>query len=87
MAEAGMTNVGQLARERHEDEGVFLVGFGSHRGSVIAGRSWGAPMQRMPVPPAREGSWEEVLHEAVATDSLLLFSEAEGDAFSRLRKQ
>ena len=32
-------------------------------GSVIAGEEWGAPMERMPVPPAREGSWERILHE------------------------
>jgi erythromycin esterase-like protein len=80
MANAGMTNIGQLARERHEGEGVFLVGFGSYRGSVIAGRSWGAKMERMPVPEAREGSWEELLHGAVGKDGLLLLSGAEGDA-------
>lgn len=39
MAEEGMVNVGQLVRERHEGEGVVLVGFGSHRGSVIAARA------------------------------------------------
>ena len=55
MARAGMVNVGQLARERWDDNGVVLVGFGSHRGSVIAGDEWGAPMRRMPVPPARGG--------------------------------
>src|SRR5207237_10110941 len=53
MADDGMVNVGQLARERKQKEGVVLVGFGSHRGSVIAGREWGAPMERMPVPPSR----------------------------------
>ena len=38
MADAGEINVGQLVRERHKREGVVLVGFGSYRGSVIAGR-------------------------------------------------
>lgn len=78
MAEAGMTNLGQLARERREDEGVFLVGFGSYRGSVIAGRSWGAPMERMQVPEAKQESWEAVLHEALGADGLLLLEEAQG---------
>ena len=45
---------------------MVLVGFGSHRGTVIAGDEWGAPMEAMPVPPAREGSWEDVLHRAAA---------------------
>jgi erythromycin esterase len=76
MARAGMVNVGQLARERWGDD-VVLVGFASHRGSVIAGEEWGAPMQRMPVPPARDGSWEALLHEAGAEDRLLLTHEME----------
>ena len=73
MAEDGMVNIGQLVREKHESEGLVLVGFGCHRGSVIAGREWEAPMERMDVPPGREGSWEQVLHEAAEDNQLLLF--------------
>jgi erythromycin esterase-like protein len=76
MADEGMVNLGQLVREGHAEEGVLLVGFGSYRGSVIAGDEWDAPMERMPVPPGRPGSWEEVLHEAAAGDRLLLLHEA-----------
>ena len=72
MAAAGMVNTGQLARERYGDDAVVLVGFGSNRGSVIAGRSWGAPMERMEVPIAQAGSWEDVFHEAGVGDALLL---------------
>jgi erythromycin esterase-like protein len=75
MAEEGMVNVGQLAREKFGGEGVVLVGFGSYRGSVIAGREWEAPMEDMMVPPAREGSWEDVMHRAGEDDKLLLFDE------------
>jgi erythromycin esterase-like protein len=75
MAGSGMENVGQLVRERHSRDGVVLAGFGSSRGSVIAGREWGAPMERMPVPEAREGSWENILHKSGAGDKLLLLSE------------
>jgi erythromycin esterase-like protein len=80
MAEDGMVNLGQLARERHAAEGVVLVGFGSHRGSVIAGSEWDAPLERMRVPEARPGSWEDVLHEAGATDKMLLLEEMHGEA-------
>jgi erythromycin esterase len=75
MVRTGMFNVGQLVRERRAREGVVLVGFGSHRGTVVAATQWGAPMDRMPVPPAREDSWEDVLHRAGASDKLLLLSD------------
>jgi erythromycin esterase-like protein len=76
MTDDGMVNVGQLVREAHPGK-TFLVGFGSHEGSVIAGREWAAPMEVMLVPPAIAGSWEDVLHEAGAFDKQLLFGEAE----------
>lgn len=85
MAQSGMVNVGQLVRERFGLDDAVLVGFGSHRGQVIAGRSWGAPMQRMIVPPAMPGSWEDVLHKAgaartqqVARDALFITRDGAG---------
>jgi erythromycin esterase len=71
MSDVGMVNVGQLVRERYGQDDVVIVGFGSHHGSVIAGDSWGAPMQRMPLPPARRGSVEGLLHDAVPDASAL----------------
>lgn len=79
MVDDGMLNVGQLVRERHQEQDVVLVGFGSHRGSVIAGDAWEAPMERMHVPPSRPGSWENVLHQACGADRLLLLDEVRGD--------
>jgi erythromycin esterase-like protein len=73
MASAGMYNVGELVRQEHEPAGVVLAGFGSYEGTVIAAREWDAPMQVMPVPPARPGSWEQALHDMNAEDRLLLF--------------
>lgn len=74
MAQAGMLNIGQLTREQNRKEGVVLVGFGSHHGSVIAGKSWGAPMERMEVPEGRAGSWEDILHQT-SNDQLLIFDQ------------
>jgi len=74
MARAGMVNVGQLVREGHRAEEVVLVGFGSYEGSVIAGREWGAPMERMPVPPAAEGSYEDLLHRLGGGDRILILT-------------
>ena len=73
MARAGMVNVGQLVRQAHAGDGVILVGFSTHRGTVIAADEWGAPMERMRVPPARSGSFEEAMHDAAVGDALLLF--------------
>jgi erythromycin esterase-like protein len=72
MAAAGMVNVGQLLRERHGTDDVVLVGFGGYRGSVIAGAEWGAQMERLPVPPARSGSLEALLHGLLEKDSLII---------------
>jgi erythromycin esterase len=85
MARAGMLNIGQLAREQLQDAGVVLVGFGSHHGSVIAGKAWGAPMERMNVPNGRLGSWEDVLHYS-GGDRLLIFdSENLSEEFGQTR--
>ncbi len=75
MARAGMFNVGQLARERYGADDVALVGFGGHRGGVIAGEEWGARMRRMPVPPAPAGSHEDLLHQVSPRPTLLVFPE------------
>jgi erythromycin esterase-like protein len=72
MAREGLVNVGQLARKQYGDENVFIVGFGSHSGTVIAAEQWGEPMKNMTVPPAIHGSWEYILHQLSATDKIIL---------------
>lgn len=64
MHDEGMYNIGSLVREAYGEDEIMLVGFGSYKGSVIAGSSWGAPQRVIDVPEAREGSWEWLLHEA-----------------------
>lgn len=73
MARRGMVNLGQLAREKYSEENVVLVGFGSYKGFVIAGREWGAPMKIMQVPEAIKGSWEHLLHQIDNRNRLLIF--------------
>jgi erythromycin esterase len=73
MKKAGMINTGQLLREQQGDSNVVLVGFGSYSGTVIAGETWGAPMQVMEMPPAKKGSIEAILHGESADDKLLIF--------------
>jgi erythromycin esterase-like protein len=81
MTGAGMVNVGQLLRERYGRDDVILIGLGGHRGGVIAGDSWGAQMARMPVPPARPGSLEAELHDAVGADALFVWTPGDRPAW------
>ncbi|WP_207434872.1 erythromycin esterase family protein [Sabulibacter ruber] len=71
MASTGEVNVGQLVRKEYGEENVFIVGFGSHRGTVIAAGSWGAPLKTIQVPPATPGSWEHILHQLSPTDKII----------------
>jgi erythromycin esterase-like protein len=74
MKRGGMVNIGQLAREQYGINNVYLVGFGCYQGSVIAGEAWGALMEEMEVPGAREGSIEYQLHKENPRDHYLLFN-------------
>lgn len=80
MAVHGMVNIGQLLRERHAADGVVLVGCSGYQGQVIAGTDWGAPMERMTVPEAKGGSWDDVLHRALRKNALLLLDSSAADA-------
>lgn len=75
MKREGMINIGQLAREEYSPENVYLCGFGSYTGTVIAGEAWGSLMEEMQVPDARKGSIEEVLHNELNDNGYILFSE------------
>lgn len=78
MIEEGMFNIGELARLQQHEKGVVLVGFGSYKGSVMAGRKWGATMQHTTVPEARSGSWEYLLHLAGNENKLLIMDDFAG---------
>jgi erythromycin esterase-like protein len=75
MSRAGMVNIGELAREKYGEENVYLAGFATYHGSVIAGEEWGAPMEVMDVPEAQKGSVEYRLHQQSDKDRYLLFSQ------------
>ncbi|WP_082893637.1 erythromycin esterase family protein [Rufibacter ruber] len=75
MAQAGMVNIGQLLREQHAGAGVYLVGFGTYQGRVVASNRWGGPTQDMNVPAAITNSWEDILHRQGQHYKLLLMRE------------
>ncbi|MEO7151154.1 MAG: protein-L-isoaspartate(D-aspartate) O-methyltransferase [Burkholderiaceae bacterium] len=67
----GELNLGQLARQRHGEENVALIGFGSHAGSVAAAHDWDGPIQVMPVRPSLADSVERLCHDTGAPSFLL----------------
>lgn len=74
MASERMVNVGQLVNEQHVHDGVFAVGFGSYKGSVIAGHEWGDIMRVLPVPKAIPDSWEFILHQLSAKNRIVFMN-------------
>jgi erythromycin esterase-like protein len=81
MKKSGMINIGQLAREKFGHDKVYLAGFTTHRGTVMAGSAWGAPMQELPVPPAKTGSIESALHYFKQGDYYLFPDKEPDDLF------
>ena len=77
MHRGGMVNIGQLAREEYGENNVYLAGFASYEGTVIAGEEWGATMQEMQVPRAKNGSIEAMLHKQNKNGYLLFDEEKE----------
>ncbi len=74
MSKAGMVNIGELGREKYGENNVYLAGFATYHGSVIAGEEWGAPMEVMEVPEAQTGSIEYRLHRQSDKDRYILFN-------------
>lgn len=77
MADDDLFNIGQLARGDFGEDRVSLVGFGSHRGTVMAGSSWGAPAEVMELPESKPESWERVCHQ-VGGDFYVFSEDLEG---------
>ncbi len=75
MVREGSVNVGQLLNEQHKKDGVFAVGFGSYKGTVIAGREWGDIMRVMHQPEAIPDSWEFLLHQLDSKNRIVFMNE------------
>jgi erythromycin esterase len=64
MGDGGLYNIGELGRGEYGHDKVALVGFGSYRGTVLAGSAWGAPVQKKKLPEGLTDSWEDWCHQA-----------------------
>lgn len=83
MFDEGLVNVGQILREKYNHNKVYAVGFGTHRGTVIAAKRWGEKMEVMNVPVAEKGSWEDLMHEAGPYNKYLLFDKKNAQLFKK----
>ena len=70
MGERGEHNVGSLCRG-HFGDAAYLIGFGTHTGTVAAASDWGAPMEIKRVRPSHPDSYERLCHDS-GLDAFLL---------------
>ena len=73
MQNTGETNIGQLTRGELGSDKVFLIGFTTYQGKVMAGSNWGSPMKEMTIPPAISNSIEHKLNKIDMDSFYLLF--------------
>lgn len=62
MSARGEHNLGQLCRRQLGDD-AYIVGFGTHGGTVAAASEWDGPMEVKEVRPAVTGSYERLCHD------------------------
>ncbi|PLR80165.1 protein-L-isoaspartate O-methyltransferase [Bacillus canaveralius] len=84
MIDNGTINVGQVIRERNNPDDVYIVGFGTHSGTVIAADEWGVNMEVKDVPPAMPGSWEDMMHRTGPYNKMLFFNDENRPLFSEI---
>lgn len=70
MGAAGEINVGSLCREAYRDR-AYLVGFGTHTGTVAAASDWGGPMEIKTVRPSHPDSYERLCHDSTVKRFML----------------
>lgn len=63
MAARGEHNIGRLARQRFGDD-AYLVGFGTHGGTVAAASHWDGPASERVIRPSQDDSYERLCHDA-----------------------
>jgi protein-L-isoaspartate(D-aspartate) O-methyltransferase len=61
MSARGEHNIGQLCRSAYGQE-TYLIGFGTHAGTVAAASDWDGPLEIKAVQPSRRDSYEGLCH-------------------------
>jgi erythromycin esterase-like protein len=58
-------NLGQMLRQTFGSDNTFIVGFGTHEGTVTAADEWGEPAETFELSHAEEGSISSIMHAAM----------------------
>jgi len=85
MGTRGEINVGSLCRERFGDS-AYLIGFGTHQGTVAAASDWGAPMEIKNIVPSVPGSIERLCHDTGVSAFFLPLRHGSKDLIKQLRQ-
>lgn len=79
MSARGELNIGQLCRSEYGARS-FLLGFGTHTGTVAAASDWDGPMEVKTVMPSLPRSYERLCHESGPRNFMLPLRGAPGAA-------
>ncbi len=63
MGQRGEINLGYLCRRAYRDR-AYLIGFGTHTGTVMAASDWGAKAETKRVQPSHPESYEKLAHDS-----------------------
>jgi len=81
-------NIGQLCRERFGEDGVALIGMGTHTGTVAAASNWDGDCEIKRVNPSHRDSYERQFHDAGVARFVIDMSDNSNSAAVRaLRRQ
>jgi erythromycin esterase len=86
MGEYGMISLGQLVRDKWNKQSA-LIGFATYQGTTIASTQWEEEGYVLEVPPALNDSWENLFHQAGASDRYVIFDSDNTKKFMQLRPQ
>ncbi len=76
MGRDGSRNIGQAAREALGADHVYAVGFGTDRGTVIAGRRWGGAREVMRMPAGGPNTLESALRALDMPKAMIFLDDA-----------
>jgi len=73
MRNRGEVNIGKLMRTSEGEDDVFILGFSTHHGNVVAASEWDGEREIMTIVPAHPQSVEALLKDSGLQQHLLIF--------------
>src|SRR5436190_70132 len=79
-SESGYMNMTEILKNEFGHHKIFSVGFGTYRGTVMAGYTWGGHIQKQSVLPAKGASLEYLLHEISPENKIVLSKDIQSNS-------